>query len=199
MHQPQLVQLALVATLTAAMQLQAAQAASVLAELGGDGGLAFGGDGGLGGVACLEPFSCGNTNAGTRSNAEVEIEAEGGNGGHGGDAGMSAGGDGGNASAGSGGGSSGGAAGSGGTSGGVDALGGDAGASLAFGDGGAGGTGGTGGAGGIGCVAGAVDVECDGGAGAGWRNWWKQLGPKSKCRWCIFVSTRWNNISSMCN
>jgi hypothetical protein len=31
MHQPQLVQLALVATLTAAMQLQAAQAASVLA------------------------------------------------------------------------------------------------------------------------------------------------------------------------
>jgi hypothetical protein len=33
MHQPQLVQQALVATLTAAMQLQAAQAASVLAEL----------------------------------------------------------------------------------------------------------------------------------------------------------------------
>ena len=33
MHQPQLVQLALVATLTAAMQLQAAQAVPVLAEL----------------------------------------------------------------------------------------------------------------------------------------------------------------------
>ena len=36
-----------------------------------------------------------NTNAGTSSNAEAEIEAEGGNGGHGGDAGVSAGGDGG--------------------------------------------------------------------------------------------------------
>ena len=114
------------ATLTAATQLQAAQAALVLAALAETGGLAFGGDGGLGGVACFEPFHCGNTNAGTSSNAEAEIEAEGGNGGTGGDAGVSAGGNGGAGNAGTGGGSSGGAAGSGGTSGGVDALGGAA-------------------------------------------------------------------------
>ena len=101
MPQPQLVQLALVATLTAATRLQAAGGIGI-GGAGGAGGLAFGGDGGLGGVACLEPFSCGNTNAGTSGNAEAEVEAEGGNGGHGGDAGISAGGDGGNPSAGSG-------------------------------------------------------------------------------------------------
>ena len=38
------------------------------------GGLAFGGDGGAGGVACLEPGSCFNTDAGTSSNAEAEVE-----------------------------------------------------------------------------------------------------------------------------
>ena len=66
MHQLQPVRLVQAVTLTAAMQLQAAQAASVLGGIGGDGGLAVGGDGGAGGVACLEPGSCVNTNAGNK-------------------------------------------------------------------------------------------------------------------------------------
>ena len=60
---------------------QAVLAASVLAALAVTAASPSVGTAVLGGVACFEPGSCFNTNAGTSGNAEAEVEAEGGNGG----------------------------------------------------------------------------------------------------------------------